>query len=296
MKSLVIFSASLTLAASLLPTSSANAATTPVTVTTVQRAAAYNGGTAIIRPTATVAGLHAITSKLVTAYSGAKKLASGPSVQLRPGTYTTTTTVTYRDFVVQDQARTRYVVHVGTLVDADCAVDTFSDFGSGSGVAYATCTNPLYPTQRVSDMDIGTYAVGDHYTGHYIAFADETVVEQYMVKVRVYGATHVATSAKRSLVVVNGGYRQIFTGSGSSTTRQFRPPTGSWRIDYSFDCTAFGYAGNFMISVYDGHNRLIEFPVNALKRAGSGSSYVYHSGTFHLSVISECDWTISVRD
>jgi hypothetical protein len=145
-------------------------------------------------------------------------------------------------------------------------------------------------------MDIGTYAVGDHYTGHYIVFADETVVEQYTVKVRVYGATHVTTSAKRSLVVVNGGYRQDFTGSGSSTTRQFRPPTGSWRIDYSFDCTNFGYTGNFMVSVYDGHNNLIELPVNALKKVGKGTSYVYHSGTFHLNVISECDWTISVRD
>ncbi|MEZ0095354.1 hypothetical protein [Streptacidiphilus sp. EB129] len=77
-------------------------------------------------------------------------------------------------------------------------------------------------------------------------------------------------------------------GTGIKNTAQFT--TGSaWTVAYTFDCTAFGSQGNFVVSDETGMPL-----VNELKAKGSGSSPQYTGGTHHLEINSECDWTLNV--
>lgn len=78
---------------------------------------------------------------------------------------------------------------------------------------------------------------------------------------------------------------------GTSGSTPSFSQAGPWTMAWSYDCTAFGSAGNFIVSV---NNSLSDNGTNELGTGGSGTDYYYDTGTFNLSVISECNWTITV--
>jgi hypothetical protein len=80
------------------------------------------------------------------------------------------------------------------------------------------------------------------------------------------------------------------TGTGIRSTRPFGAP-GQWTLSYSYDCSNFGYEGNFSISLYDG-SELMDIPVNELGKSGKANTEVYQSGQLHLEINSECDWSV----
>ena len=81
-------------------------------------------------------------------------------------------------------------------------------------------------------------------------------------------------------------------GSGIKNTREFAVTDTPWTLDYSYDCSAFGFRGNFIVSIYEGQD-LVDLPVNALGKRGRDSSEVYDAGDLHLEINSECDWSVT---
>lgn len=82
------------------------------------------------------------------------------------------------------------------------------------------------------------------------------------------------------------------SGNGIQNTPSFDAPD-HWRISYSFDCSSFGYAGNFQVYVQTEQGDPVAVPVNALAMSGNSSSDVYNSGNLHLEINSECNWTVT---
>lgn len=71
--------------------------------------------------------------------------------------------------------------------------------------------------------------------------------------------------------------------------------TGSWTMSWSYTCAGIGSRGNFDVTVTQPAGDLtIDAGPNELGTGGSGTDHYYDSGTFHLSVISECSWSVSV--
>lgn len=67
--------------------------------------------------------------------------------------------------------------------------------------------------------------------------------------------------------------------------------TGAWLLSWSYsDCV--GGSGNFSAEI-NGSSAADPGP-NELGSGGSGTDVYYDSGTFNISVISECDWSITV--
>lgn len=83
-----------------------------------------------------------------------------------------------------------------------------------------------------------------------------------------------------------------FSGSGITNTAQFTV-SSTWKLDYSFDCSNFGYAGNFIVMEDGGLSSAMN--VNELAMSKTGSSYAYDdAGTHYIEVNSECSWTLKV--
>lgn len=86
-----------------------------------------------------------------------------------------------------------------------------------------------------------------------------------------------------------------FSGSGIENTPQFTV-TGTWKLSYSFDCSSFGYKGNFQVYEYSGSS-LENVLVNDLAMSKSASTYAYgDAGAHHLEINSECSWSVKVID
>jgi hypothetical protein len=103
------------------------------------------------------------------------------------------------------------------------------------------------------------------------------------------GATPSASAAART------GARVIatFSGSGIANTARFTV-SGTWRLDYSFNCSALGQAGNFIV-MEDGSFGAMA--VDELAESKTGSSYAYSdAGRHYLEIDSECSWTVRVSD
>ena len=84
-----------------------------------------------------------------------------------------------------------------------------------------------------------------------------------------------------------------YSGSGIENTPQFTV-TATWKLDYSFDCSNFGYQGNFIV-MEDGTFGAMS--VNGLAMSKSGSSYAYNDGgTHYLEINSECSWSVKIVD
>jgi hypothetical protein len=82
-------------------------------------------------------------------------------------------------------------------------------------------------------------------------------------------------------------------GSGTKNTASFY--TGSdWSITYSFACAGSGGQDNFGVTVYDSGWKS-DTPINVRAAKGSNTAYEHGNwGTHHLSVTTECSWTLKV--
>jgi hypothetical protein len=86
------------------------------------------------------------------------------------------------------------------------------------------------------------------------------------------------------------------SGSGTHNTETFTA-SGDWDLAWSYDCSAFGMAGNFIVYVYEGDVlSFTNLPVNQLGTGGSGVEHYHSGGTYYLQIVSECSWKISVAD
>jgi hypothetical protein len=84
-------------------------------------------------------------------------------------------------------------------------------------------------------------------------------------------------------------------GSGTNKTAIFQTP-GEWQLYWSYNCSNFGFKGNFIVSVYDGGSRLVDVPVNDLGMSGSNVAYEHNlSGPYYLEINSECTWQVIVK-
>jgi len=86
-----------------------------------------------------------------------------------------------------------------------------------------------------------------------------------------------------------------YRGHGIKNTAKFTiSGSGDWELKYSFDCTAFGAAGNFIV-FEDGGKDLSGVHVNELSKHGRGLTHAYgDAGRHYLAISSECDWTVQV--
>ncbi len=86
------------------------------------------------------------------------------------------------------------------------------------------------------------------------------------------------------------------SGSGTKSTQTFTAPS-SWTLDYSYDCSSYGYKGNFQIMTYtaDGNMDFSNTPVNQLGKSGSDTEYYHSGGQLYLEINSECSWTVTAK-
>jgi hypothetical protein len=94
---------------------------------------------------------------------------------------------------------------------------------------------------------------------------------------------------------LGGGATFTSAGIGSSgQTPQFSE-SGNWQMAWNYDCSAFGSQGNFVVMVNQPNSSTgIDVAPNELGMSGSGTDSYTDTGTFSLSVNSECTWSITV--
>jgi len=83
------------------------------------------------------------------------------------------------------------------------------------------------------------------------------------------------------------------SGHGIKTTAKFTVH-GDWDLHYTYDCSSFGFKGNFVVTGEGGG-----FPdvmVNELGNKGSDTTHQHDGGTLYLDINSECSWTVKVID
>jgi hypothetical protein len=85
------------------------------------------------------------------------------------------------------------------------------------------------------------------------------------------------------------------SGNGQASTASFS--TGdNWSITYTFDCSSYGSAGNFQITINNTDNSFnSDTGANALATSGGSTDHYYDSGKHYLSINSECDWHVTVN-
>lgn len=84
--------------------------------------------------------------------------------------------------------------------------------------------------------------------------------------------------------------------NGIKNSKPFTASGDSLDLAYTFDCKAFGHAGNFAVTLYD-QSGLAALAVNELAKSGKDTPTVYLGNTtapFHLEINSECAWTVTV--
>ena len=82
-------------------------------------------------------------------------------------------------------------------------------------------------------------------------------------------------------------------GSGTRSTQKFSFPD-DWDLAWTYDCSNFGYPGNFIVTMYDEHN-VVDYgtqQVNQLGPGGQGVEHYHSNGTKYLQINSECSWTL----
>ena len=86
------------------------------------------------------------------------------------------------------------------------------------------------------------------------------------------------------------------SGSGTKSTQKFTAG-GDWDLNWSYDCSSFGYKGNFQVFVYnsDGSISFSNSGVNQLGMSDSGVEHYHSGGTFYLEVNSECSWKLDAQ-
>lgn len=103
--------------------------------------------------------------------------------------------------------------------------------------------------------------------------------------------TTTTTSAPRLVTI------QTQSGSGISSLPEFTIPEDAtaWYFGWNYDCSSFGSQGNFAVDV-DGLDGTSTFDLgtNQLGTSGNNVENYYDTGTFQLSVNSECNWAVKV--
>ena len=80
-------------------------------------------------------------------------------------------------------------------------------------------------------------------------------------------------------------------GSGIANSTEFNAPS-HWKLSYSYDCSNFGFNGNFQVFLYQG-SRPVGILANDLGKGESKSTDVYQGGDhLHLQMNSECSWSV----
>ena len=87
----------------------------------------------------------------------------------------------------------------------------------------------------------------------------------------------------------------VFTGHGSGNTGQFMiGSTGTWRLDWSYSCKAFGQQAGFIVGE-DGTGTVGGIRLDEVGASGHGAASAHEdAGTHYLAVTSECTWMIKV--
>jgi hypothetical protein len=91
-----------------------------------------------------------------------------------------------------------------------------------------------------------------------------------------------------------GGILLDVQGSGVHTTQWFHAPA-EWKISWSYDCSAYGSRGNFIVDLWSGPTSLVDGVANTLGSRGNGMTYEHQGGRFYLKVNSECNWHIQAH-
>ncbi len=86
------------------------------------------------------------------------------------------------------------------------------------------------------------------------------------------------------------------SGNGQAQTAAFTT-NSNWQITYTYDCSAFGSSGNFMITIdnKDGSPNT-DSGANELGMSGGSTDHYYDAGTHYLQIDSECAWHVTVTD
>jgi hypothetical protein len=86
------------------------------------------------------------------------------------------------------------------------------------------------------------------------------------------------------------------SGNGSQQTQPFTT-TGNWTLTYTYDCSGFGQAGDFIADINntDGSSNTDTGP-NSQGMSGGSTDYYYDTGQRYLTITSECDWTVMVKE
>ncbi len=92
------------------------------------------------------------------------------------------------------------------------------------------------------------------------------------------------------------------SGSGIQNSAPVLVTQGHLTVKYSYDCSAFGGPGNFIADLLSGNQSSLNSDdqtiANALGSGGSATTAIYPQNTgsdYHLSVNSECNWTVTVK-
>lgn len=85
--------------------------------------------------------------------------------------------------------------------------------------------------------------------------------------------------------------------SQSGTGLQMLAPfsiLGPWVLQYTFDCSNFGIAGDFAVQVTNanGTPNLIDNGPNVVAMNANASTFMPQGGTLSLTIDTECNWTI----
>jgi hypothetical protein len=90
---------------------------------------------------------------------------------------------------------------------------------------------------------------------------------------------------------------QSQNGSGNESLPQFTAESSAkgWLIHYLFNCANVGQASNFAISVKDASDHQVDVAANQSGMNGGSTYYNSTTGTFSLSIVSECNWAVVVQ-
>jgi hypothetical protein len=83
------------------------------------------------------------------------------------------------------------------------------------------------------------------------------------------------------------------SGQGNKTTESFTA-AGNWDLSWSYNCSAFGAQGNFVVWTKDTSGHMVVDPVNSLGDSGQDVEHYHQGGTIYLEIESECSWLVKV--
>jgi hypothetical protein len=181
--------------------------------------------------------------------------------------------------------------------------------GAGVGAAIANVTKAGLPARTTGDAAAlkadESAVIGDIST--FQQLSGSASVAAIAVKLKTAESAQSAAAATLTKDLGSSASAPTSTGSsagkvlfsqsasGISSTTPFTVPAAAkgWHVNWTYNCSNFGSSGNFTFDVEQGTS--LDFNdegPNELGANGSGTEHYYDTGTFHLSVNSECTWTV----